>query len=30
MTLSPSSLVVDFSLVGSKGDKSSSHIVFSK
>jgi len=30
MTLSPSSLVVDFSLVSSKGDKSSSHIVFSK
>ncbi len=30
MTLSPGSLVVDFSLVSSKGDKSSSHIVFSK
>ena len=31
MTLSPSSLTVDFSLVdGKTGDKSSSHIVFSK
>lgn len=30
MTMSPGSLTVDFSLVSSKGDKSSSHIVFSK
>ncbi len=30
MTMSPSSLVIDFSLVDKKGQKSSSHIVFSK
>jgi hypothetical protein len=30
MTMSPSSLTIDFSLVDKKGQKSSSHIVFSK